>query len=141
MGDAFAAKLDLDALVDIMLRGSIEALDADTGCLRLGGPEPRLLPEDAPEDLRRALDAAAEAATASGAPEQLDARRRLGARAALPRRRARRPATARSASRAASAPFQDDEVALLTELVAKAHARRPTSSAITPCASRRSPTR
>ena len=35
MGDAFAAKLDLDALVDIMLRGSIEAVDADTGCLRL----------------------------------------------------------------------------------------------------------
>ena len=35
MGDAFAAKLDLDALVDIMLRGSIEALDADGGCLRL----------------------------------------------------------------------------------------------------------
>ena len=37
MGDAFAAKLDIDALVDIMLRGSIEALDADTGCLRLVG--------------------------------------------------------------------------------------------------------
>ena len=37
MGDAFAARLDIDALVDIMLRGSIEALDADTGCLRLLG--------------------------------------------------------------------------------------------------------
>ena len=59
MGDAFAAKLDLDALVDIMLRGSIEAVDADTGCLSLAGSAPRCLPEDAPEDLRAALQDAA----------------------------------------------------------------------------------
>ena len=69
MGDAFAAKLDIDALVDIMLRGSIEALDADTGCLRLVGSPPLQVPPDAPDDLRHALDAAAEAATASGATE------------------------------------------------------------------------
>ena len=84
MGDAFAAKLDLDALVDIMLRGSIEAVDADAGCLSLAGSAPRCLPEDTPEDLRAALqDAAATAATASGAAEQLRHDRRLGARPAL----------------------------------------------------------
>jgi diguanylate cyclase (GGDEF)-like protein len=37
LGDAFAAKLDLDALLDIVLRGSIEALDADAGRLKLIG--------------------------------------------------------------------------------------------------------
>ncbi len=31
LGDAFAAKLDLEALTDIVLRGSIDALDADAG--------------------------------------------------------------------------------------------------------------
>src|SRR6185503_2933872 len=46
MGDAFAARLDIDALVDIMLRGSIEALDADAGRLRFGAGEPRCLPEE-----------------------------------------------------------------------------------------------
>ena len=43
MGDAFAAKLDIDALLDIMLRGSIEALDADAGCLQLDGPRAAML--------------------------------------------------------------------------------------------------
>jgi diguanylate cyclase (GGDEF)-like protein len=37
LGDALAAKLDLDALTDIVLRGSVEALDADAGRLTLSG--------------------------------------------------------------------------------------------------------
>jgi diguanylate cyclase (GGDEF)-like protein len=41
MGDAFAAKLDLDALLDIVLRGSVEALDARGGRVELVGPEGR----------------------------------------------------------------------------------------------------
>ena len=90
MGDAFAAKLDLDALVDIMLRGSIEAVDADTGCLSLAGSAPRCLPEDTPEDLRAALQDAGTAATASGAAEQSRHDRWLGARPPLRRRRTRR---------------------------------------------------
>jgi diguanylate cyclase (GGDEF)-like protein len=118
MGDAFAAKLDIEALVDIMLRGSIEALDADTGCLRLVGSPPRLVPDDAPEDLRRALDAAAEAATASGDPEH--AHDAAGWAVALPFRvgdaEGLRGAVAIARR---ERPFQDDEVALLTELVAK----------------------
>jgi diguanylate cyclase (GGDEF)-like protein len=37
LGEALAAKLDMDALTDIVLRGSVEALDADAGRLTLGG--------------------------------------------------------------------------------------------------------
>ena len=88
MGDAFAAKLDLDALVDIMLRGSIEAVDADTGCLSLGGSAPRCLPEDAPDDLRaRAARPRPPPRPRSGAARAAAHTRRLGARAALRRRR------------------------------------------------------
>ena len=110
MGDAFAAKLDLDALVGIVLRGSVEALDADAGLLRLAGHEQRWLPD-------AALGAALGAAEEAGA-KQVE---RSGAWAvALPfcdagvngvvcvARRERR--------------FQDDEIALLGELVAKAQA-------------------
>ena len=34
MGEAFASKLDLDAVLDILLRGSLEAVDADAALLR-----------------------------------------------------------------------------------------------------------
>src|SRR3954451_6821412 len=75
MGDAFAAKLDLDALLDIVLRGSIEALDADAGALEIGGgarvPAPPAAPPPAPADLRAALTAAADAAVRAGRAEQV----------------------------------------------------------------------
>src|SRR3954466_5387386 len=68
MGDAFAAKLDLDALVDIMLRGSIEALDGDAGVLRLDA-RVRCRPEKPPADLAAALEAAP-AFVGADAPQQ-----------------------------------------------------------------------
>ncbi len=118
MGDAFAAKLDLDALVDIMLRGSIEAVDADAGYLSLSGSEPRCLPEDAPEDLRAALEATAGAGIASGAPEQTH--HDAGWALALPFGVAAPDGLSGAVSFARRArPFQDDEIALLTELVGK----------------------
>jgi diguanylate cyclase (GGDEF)-like protein len=119
MGDAFAAKLDLDALVDIMLRGSIEAVDADTGCLRLVGSEPRTLPENAPEDLCAALQAAADAATAGSGAEQVH--HDAGWALALPFGVAAPDGLSGAVSFARRArPFQDDEIALLTELMSKA---------------------
>jgi diguanylate cyclase (GGDEF)-like protein len=118
MGDAFAARLDIDALVDIMLRGSIEALDADTGCLRLVGSPPLQVPADAPDDLCQALDAAAEAATASGETEH--AHDAAGWALALPFRVGGPEGLLGAVAIARrERPFQEDEVALLTELVAK----------------------
>ena len=38
LGDAFAAKLDLEALTDLVLRGSIDAVDAEGGSLVLDAP-------------------------------------------------------------------------------------------------------
>jgi diguanylate cyclase (GGDEF)-like protein len=63
LGDAFAAKLDLEALTDIVLRGSIEALDADAGRLTLGGSvQPRVLEVSSAPRFSPALRAAAGAA-------------------------------------------------------------------------------
>ena len=103
MGDAFAAKLDLDALVDIMLRGSIEALDADAGCLRLSGSRAALPARGRAEDLRAALEAAAGAATA--AARRADRAHDAGWALALPFGvgGARRPQRRRLPSRAARA--------------------------------------
>ncbi len=50
LGEAFAAKLDLDALLDIVLRGSIEALDANGGRLVLTTPDGRYVLEQTPGD-------------------------------------------------------------------------------------------
>jgi diguanylate cyclase (GGDEF)-like protein len=63
LGDAFAAKLDLEALTDIVLRGSIEALDADAGRLTLSGPtDPQVLEITRAPRFAPALRAAAESA-------------------------------------------------------------------------------
>jgi diguanylate cyclase (GGDEF)-like protein len=73
LGDAFAAKLDLEALLDIVLRGSIEALDASAGRLELSGPEieHRLeFPSGVP--LPAALHAAAWATDTMNAVEQVE---------------------------------------------------------------------
>jgi diguanylate cyclase (GGDEF)-like protein len=73
LGEALAAKLDIEALTDIVLRGSIEALDADGGCLTLGGALPRR--ELAIGDtvvVKRALQAAGASAEASDRPCQLE---------------------------------------------------------------------
>ena len=118
MGDAFAARLDLDALVDILVRGSVEALDADAGWLAMRGREPRRLPDGAPAQLDDALHAAGRAAMAANRPQQVGDRG--GWALALPfvvdgpRSLEGAVCIARTAR-----PFQDDEVGLLGELVAK----------------------
>jgi diguanylate cyclase (GGDEF)-like protein len=76
LGDALAAKLDLKALTDIVLRGSIEALDADAGRLTLGGAlaglEPRELEIGRGPNVGEALRRAAELANADQEPCQLE---------------------------------------------------------------------
>ncbi len=72
LGDAFAAKLDLEVLTDIVLRGSIEALDADAGRLTLAGPmDPRVLEIACGERVAGALHAAADATQLDEQPCQL----------------------------------------------------------------------
>src|SRR3954447_4581489 len=72
MGDAFAAKLDIDALLEIMLRGSIEALAADAGGLEFEDRQPRHVPEAMTDDLSVTLHAAGDAARATGRAQRIE---------------------------------------------------------------------
>ena len=121
MGDAFAAKLDFGALLEIMLRGSIEALDADGGVLAVAGHEPRRLPDATPPDVAGALSAAAAAAAADNAPTQME-HATVWALALPFGVDARQPADGVISIARRARAFQDDEVALLAELVVKAQA-------------------
>ncbi|HEX5223496.1 MAG TPA: hypothetical protein VFW29_00070, partial [Solirubrobacteraceae bacterium] len=73
LGEALAAKLDLDALSDIVLRGSVEALDASCGMLALSGLDAAPVVEIG--DLagaEEALASAAGAAQAEGEARQVE---------------------------------------------------------------------
>ena len=70
-GEALAAKLDLDALADIVLRGSMEALDADRARFVLSEPRPRVVDAGARAG-ESALSAALEFARRFGEPCQLE---------------------------------------------------------------------
>jgi diguanylate cyclase (GGDEF)-like protein len=116
MGEAFAARLDMDALTDILIRGSIEALDADVGWLATQEPEPRRQPDAATTELDAALHAAGRAALAADGPAQVC--HEAGWALAL-------PFVVRGSLEAAlciartARPFEEDEIELLGELVAK----------------------
>ncbi len=121
LGEAFAAKLDLNALTGIVLRGSIEALDADGGRLTLKGPiEPvKAVLGRAPE-LATLLRSAEGAAQASNQPRQLqqDGNWALGVPISL----AGDAGTSMGAIAVArlERPFREDELAVLVGLVERA---------------------
>jgi diguanylate cyclase (GGDEF)-like protein len=122
LGDAFAAKLDLEALTDIVLRGSIEALDADGGRLTLAGAafEPRALEIASSPGLAPTLRAAVAAAHRRGTACQLE---HEGACAlALPFGFSSDAGTAHGAIAVArlDRPFRDDEVEVMQGLVLRA---------------------
>ena len=120
LGDAFAAKLELGGLLDILLHGSIEALDAGGGTARADrrtlarasvgrrrGLARRPWNDERP---RPGVDAPVQVGHAGVlAAERADAHRRrpreIGGSLWLVR---------------AARPFEDDEIALISELVAKA---------------------
>ena len=111
MGDAFAAKLDIDAIVDIMLRGSIEALDADAGCLQLARPEPRRLPEPArPTIFRPCAARGARRGRGDRPAEQIELRRPDARWRCRSRSRSAEVHRRGGPSRAGTRPFQADEV-------------------------------
>jgi diguanylate cyclase (GGDEF)-like protein len=120
MGDAFAARLDLDALAQIMLRGSLEALDADGGRLMLSAGEyDRALELVPAPDLAPAMDAATSTASRTQERTQVE----LGGVWALAL-----PFTVEDESKRQGSiclarrerEFQADEVALLAELSQRA---------------------
>jgi diguanylate cyclase (GGDEF)-like protein len=96
LGDAFAAKLELDALLNILLHGVIDALDAAAGRLELDG-----LP--APVRLH---------AGAGEAPATLTLPLKIGVEPS--------PVTGTLALIREGRSFDEDELALLGELIAKA---------------------
>jgi diguanylate cyclase (GGDEF)-like protein len=121
LGEALAAKLDMEALTDIVLRGSVEALDADAGRLMLGGSlPPRVIEIGGGSRLDAALRAAGESAESAERSCRLE---RDGAWAlALPfgfdsgRGRARGALAVARGDR----PFRDDEEAVMHGLVERA---------------------
>jgi diguanylate cyclase (GGDEF)-like protein len=73
LGDAFAAKLDLPALTSIMLRGSIDALDADAGLLTLELPSrPSIVEALGSEGFTTLLHGASRMAQRTQRPQQLE---------------------------------------------------------------------
>ena len=120
LGDAFAAKLELSSLLEILLHGSIEALDAAAGRLELaGGPSPVRLSVG----VEGWLDAMRP--EGAGAPS-LDGPVQVGHagvwRLSVPMRIAAAPKELAGSLwlvRAGRA-FEEDEIALITELVGKA---------------------
>ncbi len=73
LGDAFGAKLDLGALVELLLGGSIDALDADAGVLiHVGGAGPDVRRASGEAELEALANAACEVARATQATHQLN---------------------------------------------------------------------
>jgi diguanylate cyclase (GGDEF)-like protein len=119
LGDAFAAKLELDALLDILLQGSVEALDAAAGRLELRGiPGWPPLRAGSPAGLR-ALGAPA-ATRVSDCPVQDEVPG--GWRLRVPVRIGNSPITVDGtlALVRSGRGFEADEIALTTQLTAKA---------------------
>ncbi|MGZ4165323.1 MAG: bifunctional diguanylate cyclase/phosphohydrolase [Solirubrobacteraceae bacterium] len=119
LGDAFAAKLELTGLLEILLNGSIEALDAAAGRLTLtGAPAPLELTAGDQSALPHAESDPS--ALAAGGPIQVG-----GGGAwtlSLPMRIAAAPRPVTGGLRFAreDRAFEEDEIALIAELISKA---------------------
>jgi diguanylate cyclase (GGDEF)-like protein len=118
LGDAFAAKLELGALLEILLHGSIEALDAAAGRLELTGWTSPVRLSVGAEGWLDALDG--DGGQCAEDPVQIG---RAGVwRLSMPMRIAASPVEIAGSLwlvRAGRA-FEEDEIALMSELVGKA---------------------
>jgi diguanylate cyclase (GGDEF)-like protein len=119
LGDAFAAKLEVNGLLEILLHGSVEALDAAAGSLELtGGPSLVSLTTGDAESLRRLR-----AAEPTGAPTGLAQTWKTGGwQLTLPMRIAVAPREVVGSLRFIrdDRAFEEDEIAVIAELIAKA---------------------
>src|SRR4051794_15400496 len=120
LGDAFAAKLEVGALLEILMRGSIEALDAAAGQLQLfDSPSVQLLEEGDADSLRTIVGVVRRHARSREA--RVHAARDETWVAVVPITIAAEPHIAGELRLVRDArPFEQDEMALLAELVAKA---------------------
>ena len=118
LGDAFAAKLDLLALTDVVLGGSVDALDAAAGCLIMRAPPAAPIGKWCGEHvLEPLLELAGSAVRANGQPRQVEAD---GAWAlAIPWRSGSDGCGVLAVARRARA-FSEDEQALMVGLVERA---------------------
>jgi diguanylate cyclase (GGDEF)-like protein len=115
LGDAFAAKLELNGLLEILLHGSVEALDAAAGRLEFayGTPPVKLAigVTDSPMSVERGLASGAIQVAHDGA-WQLSVPMRVDA--------SPRPISGELWLVRAGRAFEEDEIALISELIGKA---------------------
>ncbi len=120
LGDAFAAKLELSGLLDILLHGSIEAVDAAAGRLELGGGAAPVRLSVGVDGWLDAMSPESAGDTSADSPVQIE---RAGVwRLSVPMRIAASPRELAGSLwlvRAGRA-FEEDEIALMSELVSKA---------------------
>ena len=121
MGEALAAKLDLEALTNIVLRGSVEALDADAGRLELRTQgQSQVLEADPDGRLSPALDEAVKRTLTGDGAAHIE---RGGAWAlAMPLGFQSAAGDARGAVAVARVdrPFREDEQQVMRDLAARA---------------------
>src|SRR3954469_18596621 len=111
LGGAFAAKLELDALLNILLHGVVDALDAAAGRLELDGLSAPVRLHAGPQEHLGDLPAV-RAATANEAPASLTLPVRIAVKPS--------PVTGTLTLLRDGRGFDDDELLLLGELIAKA---------------------
>ncbi|MFL5864329.1 MAG: HD domain-containing phosphohydrolase [Solirubrobacteraceae bacterium] len=120
LGDAFAAKLELNALLEILLHGSIEALDAAAGRLELAGGSSPVRLSVGVEGWLDALEDEHRSGPGHDGPVQVE---QSGVwRLSVPMRIIASPRRITGSLwlvRAGRA-FEEDEIALMSELVGKA---------------------
>jgi diguanylate cyclase (GGDEF)-like protein len=120
LGDAFAAKLDLSGLLEILLHGSVEALDAAAGRLEIrGGPAPLQLAAGAGGALELLEHDFAGDPPAAGPVQVAEGG---GWRLSLPMRIPAAPREVLGTLRFVrdGRAFEQDEIALIAELISKA---------------------
>jgi diguanylate cyclase (GGDEF)-like protein len=120
LGDAFAAKLELDGLLEILLQGSVEALDAVAGRLELAYGRPALALLTGPDEWLARLAGEAPSADSSSGPIQIGQNGVWQLSVPMVVAASPREITGRVSLVRAGRAFEEVEIALLSELVAKA---------------------
>ncbi|MBV9803648.1 MAG: GGDEF domain-containing protein, partial [Solirubrobacterales bacterium] len=120
LGDAFAAKLELEGLLEILLHGSIEALDAAAGRLELGGAPSPLRLSVGVEGWLDELAGGSRASRAADGPVQVGQAGLWRLTVPMHIAASPRPIAGSLWLVRAGRAFEEDEVALIGELIGKA---------------------